>query len=278
MTHHTTPDQGFPVGGFPYPAEGEKTVVQGPTHAMSGAAAGLALATALPVSWGGATTTAEILAYTALTAGAALLPDRDAPGSTVARTFGPVTGLLARAVASVSVLVVNVTGTRKDARISGGHRTATHTLWFALLVGFLAGSIGGAFGDNGIVGMLVFFSGLALRGLFPRWAKERAGLVVVAVAVGLGVAAYETVPALHTPLMPASAVTAGVLVHLAGDMLTKSGVPLTSPVIPWGGKRWWSWTLPGAGTIRTSGVWDQALLLVFTGLATWQRYLVLMGL
>jgi membrane-bound metal-dependent hydrolase YbcI (DUF457 family) len=253
-------------------------VVQGPTHAMSGAAAGLVLATTLPVAWGGATTTAEILAYTGITAGAALLPDLDAPGSTVARAFGPVTGLLARAVASLSVLVVNVTGTRKDARVRGGHRTVTHTLWFALLAGFLAWSIGGACGDNGVVGMLVFFSGLALRGLFPQWAKERAGLVVIIAAAGLGIAAYQTVPALHTPLMPASAVTAGVLVHLAGDLMTKSGVPLTSPVIPRGGKRWWNWTLPGVVTIRTSGVWDQALLLGFTAVVIWQVYLVFLGL
>ncbi|WP_297007773.1 metal-dependent hydrolase [uncultured Corynebacterium sp.] len=252
-------------------------MVQGPTHAMSGAAAGLALSTALPATWGGATGTAEILAFTGLTAGAALLPDLDAPGSTVARAFGPLTGLVARLAASLSVLVVNATASRGDTRITGGHRTATHTLWFALLAGALAWGIGGASGDAGVVGMLVFLSGLALRGLFPRWSGGRAGPVVVVVAVGLGIGAWYTVPALRTPLMPASAVTVGVIVHLAGDMLTKSGVPLTSPLIPRGGKRWWNWTLPGAVTVRTSGVRDQALLLVFTALTAWQLHLVLMG-
>lgn len=252
-------------------------MVQGPTHAMSGAAVGLALATALPPEWGGATGTAEILSYAGITAGAALLPDLDAPGSTVARAFGPVTGLLSRVVSAVSVLVVNATRGRKDTRVTGAHRTATHTLLFALAAGACAWGIGGVAGVNGVIGMLVFFAGLALRGLFPTWAKDRGGLVVVLVAVALGVAAYQTVPALQTPLLPASAVTAGVLTHLLGDSLTKTGVPLTSPLLPLGGRRWWDWTLPGFLTIRTSGPADQLLLLGCTVLSVWQLVLVLMG-
>ncbi|AGP30855.1 metal-dependent hydrolase [Corynebacterium terpenotabidum] len=252
-------------------------MVQGPTHAMSGAAVGLALATTLPPHWGGATTTAEILAYAGITAGAALLPDIDAPGSTVARTFGPLTGLAARAGAALSVLTVRATGTRKDTRITGGHRTATHTLWFALLAGLCAWGIGGVWGTAGVVGMLILFTGLALSGLFPSWAKDRGSIVIVALSVVVGVLAYRSIPALQTPLLPASAVTAGVLTHLVGDLLTTSGIPLTSPLIPRDGKRWWNWTLPSAMTIRTSGVWDQALLLVCTGLAGWQLVLVLVN-
>lgn len=252
-------------------------MVQGPTHAMSGAAVGLALATALPVEWGGATGTPEILAYAGITAGAALLPDLDAPGSTVARAFGPVTGLLSRAVSTASVVIVNATRGRREPRIPGAHRTATHTLLFALAAGACAWGIGGVAGVNGVIGMLVFFAGLALRGLFPKWAKHRGGLVVVLVAVVLGVAAYQTVPALQTPLLPASAVTAGVLTHLLGDSLTKTGVPLTSPLIPWRGRRWWDWTLPGVLTIRTSGPADHALLTLCTVLSAWQLLLVLVG-
>lgn len=278
MTHVTTPDRGYRVGGFAYRSTGEgHTVVQGPTHAMSGAAGGLALATSLPATWGGATTTAEILAYAGLTAGAALLPDLDAPGSTVARTFGPVTGVASRAVAAGCVLIVNTTGTRRDARISGAHRTATHTLWFALLAGACAWGLDGVFGENAVVGMLVFFAGLALRGLFPGWSRKHGGTVPILVAAALGVAAYTTVPALQSPLLPASAVATGVLLHLVGDMLTTSGVPLTSPLIPRGVRRWWNWTLPAVVTLRTSGVADQALLLVCTALAAWQLYLVLLG-
>lgn len=251
-------------------------MVQGPTHAMSGAAAGLALATTLPTAWGGATGVPEILCYAGITAGAALLPDLDAPGSTVSRSFGFVTGVLSRTVAAVSVLVVNATGTRRDTRVTGAHRTATHTVWFALLAGACAWAAGGVAGERGVTVMLVFFAGLALRGLFPEWSSARGGPVVVFVAVAAGVAAYLTVPALQTPLLPASAVTAGVLTHLAGDALTKTGVPLTSPLIPRKGRRWWNWTLPPALTVTTSGVADRALCLVFTALSGWQLVLVLL--
>ena len=51
------------------------------------------------------------------TAGAALLPDLDHPGGTIANCFGPVSRAVARTVH----------------RISGGHREATHSMLFAAL-------------------------------------------------------------------------------------------------------------------------------------------------
>lgn len=64
-------------------------MVMGPTYAMSGAAVGLAVAQALPTSWGGVTPASEAFVCAGIAAGAALLPDLDSPQGTVSRSSGP---------------------------------------------------------------------------------------------------------------------------------------------------------------------------------------------
>src|SRR5271169_499971 len=78
----------------------------GRDHALSGALAFTAVAPLLHV------TGAPLAAGIALTAGAGVLPDLDEPGSTIARTFGFLTGAFAWIVH----------------KISGGHRKGTHSL------------------------------------------------------------------------------------------------------------------------------------------------------
>src|SRR6516162_5456275 len=78
----------------------------GRDHALSGALAFAAAATPLHV------TGVHLAAGMALTAGAGVLPDIDEPGSTIARTFGFLTGAFAWIVH----------------KISGGHRKGTHGL------------------------------------------------------------------------------------------------------------------------------------------------------
>ena len=78
----------------------------GHDHALSGALAFTAVAPLLPVSG------IQLAVAATLTAGAGVLPDLDEPGSTIARTFGFLTGTFA--------WIVN--------RISGGHRKGTHSL------------------------------------------------------------------------------------------------------------------------------------------------------
>lgn len=251
-------------------------MVMGPTHSMMGASSGLWLATVLPESLGGASTPAEALAYAGIGAGAALLPDLDSPQATISRSFGPLTQGLSQVVNIAAVTFVNATGSSKDMEVAGGHRTATHTIWFALLMGFVAGGIGQAFGKNGMVGLLIFLLGLGLRGLFPDWVKDKGGIITIAASVILGLAAYATIPGLESPVLMASAVTVGVLTHLAGDFITKQGVPLTAPLIPVRGKRWWDWALPSGLRIRASGPADQALLAVFSALALWQAFQIVL--
>lgn len=88
-----------------------------PGHALSGAAAGLGVATlvGLPAHH------AVLLAGVSTVAG--LFPDVDHPGSRIARVGGPVTRVLARLVG----------------RVAGGHRRGTHTVAAAGLVGAVVG-------------------------------------------------------------------------------------------------------------------------------------------
>ena len=78
----------------------------GHDHALSGALAFAVVAPLLPVSG------IQLAVAVALTAGAGVLPDLDEPGSTIARTFGFLTGAFAWIVH----------------RLSGGHRKGTHSL------------------------------------------------------------------------------------------------------------------------------------------------------
>jgi membrane-bound metal-dependent hydrolase YbcI (DUF457 family) len=93
----------------------------GHDHALSGALAFVAVAPLLPVSG------TQLAVAATLTAGAGILPDLDEPGSTIARTFGFLTGAFAWIVH----------------QLSGGHRKGTHSLLgLALLTiaAFWAGS------------------------------------------------------------------------------------------------------------------------------------------
>src|SRR5260370_41948110 len=78
----------------------------GRDHALSGALAFTAVAPLLHV------TGVHLATGIALSAGAGVLPDLDEPGSTIARTFGFLTGAFAWIVH----------------KISGGHRKGTHSL------------------------------------------------------------------------------------------------------------------------------------------------------
>ncbi len=245
-------------------------MVMGPTHAMSGAAVGLAVSQLLPEHWGGVSSPQEAFVYAGLAAGAALLPDLDAPQATVSRAFGPLSQALSRLVENSSQLLVNLTRGRRDQRCRNGHRTATHTLWFALLSGGVAAALIAFFGEAAAIVLLFILLNLAMRGLVPEWSKKRDWYVVTALSALLTLLAWEYVPLTASALVMGSAVTVGVLTHLAGDIITKQGIPLLAPVIPWKGKRWWFFRLPGPLRISASGSADKVLLTLFSILVVFQ--------
>lgn len=252
-------------------------VVMGPTHAMSGAAVGLAVAQLLPEEWGGVNTVQEAFLYAGLTAGAALLPDLDSPSATVSRSFGPFTQALSHTVENTAQGFVNLTRARKDPKCRNGHRTLTHTIWFALAAGAGATALISAFGKPAVIGLLFIFLGLAIRGLFPEWSKKTDWLIVTAISAALAYGAWYFIPVDSFGLVMGSAVTVGCVTHMLGDLATKQGIPAFAPVLQFGRKRWWKLKLPGFLSITASGPGDKVLLTLFTTSVLVQIYLVATG-
>ncbi|MFT3662341.1 MAG: metal-dependent hydrolase [Gordonia sp. (in: high G+C Gram-positive bacteria)] len=242
-------------------------MVMGPTHAMSGAAAGLGMAAVIPASIGGPTTAVGALTFGAVTAGAALLPDIDSPQATVSRAFGFVSVGVAHAAEDAALAVYNLSKGRKDPRRRNGHRTATHTVWFALAAGALVGVLVDAFGKTPTIAVLFLMLGLALRGLFPKWSSSTDWLVVTAVSAAAAVAVWTWQPQTAGAWALGTAVTVGIVAHLLGDALTKSGVPMFGGVLSINGRRWWDVGLPGFLRIKANGSGDKMLLSVFTVLS-----------
>jgi len=193
----------------------------GHDHALSGALAFAAAAPLLHVSG------AHLAAAMALTAGAGVLPDVDEPGSTIARTFGFLTGAFAWIVH----------------KISGGHRKGTHSLLGVALM--TAAAVAAASWQAGaraawphswwhlvpagfILGLL-FSAGLrALR--IGGHHGDAIGLALAALVLWKGWGAPGQVPVLARVPVLAVCVALGMLAHIAGDMCTHDGCPLLYPL------------------------------------------------
>lgn len=249
-------------------------MVMGATHAVSGAVAGLLAAQVLPPEWGGPTSTAELFTFAGVCAGAALLPDLDTTQSTVARSFGPASWLLAKIVDEVSLWYYRLTRGRSDPKRRGGHRTLTHTALFAIAISAGVSALVVAFGQPAIVGTLFLTLGLALRGLAGGWAKRYGWIGVTLVAGVLSALTWTWYPDEVGSRALGVAVGLGCAVHCLGDAITKEGVPFLAPLLPWGGRRWWELQLPSALSIRAGGTFERAILgplltLAAVALAIW---------
>lgn len=242
-------------------------MVMGPTHSMSGAAAGLAIATVLPPEYGGPTSVGEAFVFAGITAGAALLPDLDMPGSTLARSFGPVSDIVARVVENSAQAFYNLTKTGKDDDIGNGHRTATHTIWFAIAVAVGCGALVQTFGKNAAVGLLFLLLGFALRGLFPNWSKKQGWVAITAISAATAVAVWATLPGSASGIALGASVFAGIIVHDLGDAITKQGTPFLGGLVAINGRRWWDFALPGPMRLRAGGMADGVLLTGFSAAA-----------
>lgn len=216
----------------------------GSSHAATGALAG-AVAGALA---GGGVVVSAVAAVVG--AGAALLPDVDHPGSTASLSQGPVSGWVCAGVRAASSAVWAATRARGDdggwRDGAGRHRHVTHTPVVCAVVGVAAGLVAGL--HPLVAGVVVWVvAGLGVRGLarcvpggLPPGA---AGWVAVSAMSGVVAAAW--VWAGLGPLLLGVLVGAGMLVHVAGDWLTPSGVPLAWPA-RWRGRRWWMFRSPVA--------------------------------
>jgi membrane-bound metal-dependent hydrolase YbcI (DUF457 family) len=199
--------------------------MMGRSHALCGLTAGAAASATLGdlAPW-----TVRILLVPVM-GGAALLPDIDHPSSRVARSLGLVTKGIALAVAAGSLAVYHATRTDADhAARKSGHRTLTHTVPGALVFGvmtLIAVMVHPAAG----AGVMALLIGLLAQGFRS-----------IGTGFSLAGALLSWVTLTHDPgwwwVWPL-AVTLGSLVHVAGDWVTNSGVPLWWPLLR-DGRRW----------------------------------------
>jgi len=195
----------------------------GRDHALSGALVFAALGPTLHV------TGEHLAAGVLLTAGAGCLPDIDHPDSTIARSFGFLTEAFAWLVA----------------RLSGGHRHGTHSL-FGIAVFTVGAYFAGQFQLSGPVshGHAAFSWHMVPAALYLSLLYSSA-LRAVHVGshhgdlLGIGGAVISCysgfdlirlpVGSWHVPLL-AVATALGCAAHIAGDELTHGGCPVFWPV------------------------------------------------
>ncbi|QSB14290.1 metal-dependent hydrolase [Natronosporangium hydrolyticum] len=253
----------------------------GPTHATSGAVAWLAGAGLVTTVAGYAQAPAELAVYTSVCAGAALLPDLDVKGkvfrrrggATAARVFGVPSLALANGIEWLSRGIYNLTRSKSDPRRRNGHRTFTHTIAFAAMVGALVSVLVHHFGRPVVLAVLFFTLALAIRGVMAEWARTKGWLVTTGISGAVTLIAFAGLPAAGYPLLGV-AVGLGCLVHLIGDLITHQGVPVLWP-FKIRGRRWYMLTTPTAISVKAGGGFERAVLLPGLTLAacaaaTWQ--------
>jgi membrane-bound metal-dependent hydrolase YbcI (DUF457 family) len=223
--------------------------MMGRTHALSGAVGWLGGCAALTVV-GFAPSPAVVVGGAVVSAGAALLPDVDHPGSTVARTLGPITGLLATGVA-YGAATLRAASCRHCASgpDRGGHRAATHTILFAVVLGAALCAVGWLAGMW--AGLVVVWgaSGLAARCVLSRRRRGAFGAILVA-TFATGAVVVVPHPGWWWVGLP---VAWGCVAHCLGDALTVSGCPLWWP-LRIRGCRWRAVGSPWVLRFRTGGV------------------------
>ncbi|WP_369139868.1 metal-dependent hydrolase [Modestobacter versicolor] len=175
----------------------------GHSHALSGLAVGAAT---LP--WAPVTGTVAQVAWVSAVGGFAMLPDLDQSGSTISRMWGPLT--------DVPSGLVNA--------VTGGHRWGTHDAVLGPLVfGVLATAA--AWNHWSSLLLLALAIGLALRALHFV-IPGRAENTVVGNLLLSWAGAWLLLAHSPSPVWLPWAVAVGVLTHIAGDFLTKEGVPV----------------------------------------------------
>lgn len=222
--------------------------MMGKSHALSGSVGWLAGCAALHAA-GHPPRPLPVVAGAIVSAGFALLPDIDHPGSTVARTLGPLTRTVSRVVSGLSAGFGRATCDHCDRRPGqGGHRLVTHTIPFAVAVTALwalAGHVWGAIASVVVVGLatwLATHTGMSTNtraeivdALIPgqvRGRRARRFTAVIGSVIAAGAVAFAVL-FLAEPggswWWVGAAAGWGTLAHSLGDSLTHWGSPLLWP-------------------------------------------------
>jgi membrane-bound metal-dependent hydrolase YbcI (DUF457 family) len=167
----------------------------------------------------------QVVVGAAVAMGAALVPDLDEPGASASRSFGRIGRCLSHLIA----------------RLSGGHRGATHTIPAVAAVGV---STAGALQNHTAAAVLLGLLVVVGLDVLPQVREGTEWIVGALVAVG----AQQVV--VTGDVWPVVAVVVGMLSHMVGDTLTPYGVPWCWPLrdldetTSWGVFRSGSWAEP----------------------------------
>lgn len=202
--------------------------MMGGHHAVSGAAAWLALTTEVTVGsvnlgfgtlpmdrW-------ETLAGAIVCAGAALLPDADHHSATIARSLPPVSSIFTRVIGN----------------LSGGHRNGTHSILgiaFFVFLAWLANGWDVATAALGTIYPAAALFAILLISFAVKSVKFMPPMLCWIIALAAGAFVGMNTPQENQWFL--LAVSLGVVVHIAGDMLTVGGCNLLWPV-KFGSPRW----------------------------------------
>ncbi|MBB3665992.1 hypothetical protein FB384_004951 [Prauserella sediminis] len=235
--------------------------MMGSNHALSGLAAGLALAPAV-----GLTEPTQVIPFSLNVAGYAVFPDLDHPSSSATRVLGWVGEKVSNTLRATSAWVYERTKGSRD-EPTGVHRHLSHTWIFALVVGGIA---------TGLT-FITPWAALAVYLVGAILAADRLGDWVAVPAAGgaaaAGMVMLDDPTALSWQL--GAAVAAGCIVHTLGDALTVSGCPFLFGLLPFEirGETWWEIRLLGPLSFRTNSPTEhrvvRPLLLVATVVAAW---------
>lgn len=193
--------------------------MMGAHHAISGAAAWIAVTSTAPYALGlDPQPTATIIIGSLVTAGAALLPDVDHHNATIAHSGGAVT----KAVAATAQTM------------SGGHRHGLHSL--LAVAGFYVGTmlLGRWETEVPVLGAIPLGSALLFLALVAFALKSlklsRGSMIKLWATAAAGTVAMLWFAPEHLEWLPTS-VLIGVILHLIGDFLTVGGLPLLWPLV-----------------------------------------------
>lgn len=250
--------------------------MMGKSHAMSGSAVALSSAAFGFGPLDALTAPLSVVAiYTAVMTGGALWPDWDSKSSTVVRSFGIFGSAIHEVVNALSLLAYNLTRAKRDKPREGGHRTLFHTLLFALVTGAIISGLsslpvtvtllGKDFALGQLFSLVIMWAFLhvGLAGLFEKTIKRARGMFsvygVMFASLGGTVIVSMSLPEGETYWWLGIAATAGMIIHLLGDMITKQGIPLFWP-LPIIGKHWFDVTLPSFLRITAGGATEKVIL------------------
>ncbi|WP_299952146.1 metal-dependent hydrolase [uncultured Modestobacter sp.] len=210
----------------------------GHSHALSGLAAGAATLPGVPVHG----TVAQV-AWVSAVGGFAMLPDLDQRGSTISRMWGPLTDAPSGVVSA----------------IARGHRWGTHDAVLAPAVfGLIAYAASWQRWSSLLLMALAI--GLALRALHFVIPGRAENTVIGNLLLSWG-GAWLLLEHSPSPGWLPLAIAAGVLTHIAGDWLTREGVPV--PVF-WLVRR----SRLAPVHLRTGAVVEKAVLVPLFAVAT----------